>query len=73
MTHSQRFPYAAKEHMDADERRAAASRGAGPRPRHHHPTGGLKITSGEWKLLAFIMFIAAGVRLFRLSRPNSVV
>ncbi|KAI5117016.1 hypothetical protein M0805_001615 [Coniferiporia weirii] len=71
--HSQRFPYAAKEHMDADERRAAASRGAGPRPRHYHPPGGLKLTSGEWKLLAFVMVIAAGVRLFRLSRPNSVV
>ncbi|THH05810.1 hypothetical protein EW145_g4530 [Phellinidium pouzarii] len=70
---SQRFPYAAKEHLDADERRAAASRGAGPRSRHYHPPGGLKLAMGEWKLLAFIMVIAAGVRLFRLSRPDSVV
>ncbi|KAL5488421.1 PMT1 [Sanghuangporus weigelae] len=71
--HSQRFPYAAKEHMDADERRAAASKGAGPKQRHSYPPGGLKLTTGEWKLLAFIMVIASGVRLFRLSRPNSVV
>ncbi|EJD00774.1 glycosyltransferase family 39 protein [Fomitiporia mediterranea MF3/22] len=71
--HTQRFPYAAKEHMDADERRAAASKGAAPKPRNYHPPGGLKLTMGEWKLLAFIMVIAAGVRLFRLSRPNSVV
>ena len=59
--------------MDADERRAAASKGEGPRSRHHHPPGGLRITPGEWKLLAMIMIIAAGVRLFRLSKPTSVV
>ncbi|KAJ3511201.1 hypothetical protein NLJ89_g4233 [Agrocybe chaxingu] len=28
---------------------------------------------GEWKLLFFIVLLAAGVRLFRLSKPNSVV
>jgi dolichyl-phosphate-mannose-protein mannosyltransferase len=31
------------------------------------------LTGGEWKLLFFIVIIAAGVRLFRLSKPNSVV
>lgn len=31
------------------------------------------MTSGEWKLLFFIVLVAAGVRLFRLSKPNSVV
>ena len=71
--HAQRFPYAAKEHLDADERRAAASKGSGPRPRHYFPPGGLRLTVGEWKLLAFVMVIAAAVRLYRLSRPNSVV
>lgn len=71
--YSQRFPHPAEKHMDADERRAAASRGVGPRPRHYHAPGGMNITLGEWKLLAFIMVVAAGVRLYRLSRPNSVV
>lgn len=73
LLHTQRFPHAAKEHLDADERRAAASKGAGPRSRYHHPPGGLKLTSGEWKLLAVILLVAAGVRFYRLSRPNSVV
>ncbi|GLB45937.1 putative glycosyltransferase family 39 protein [Lyophyllum shimeji] len=31
------------------------------------------MTAGEWKLLFLVVLLAAGVRLFRLSKPNSVV
>lgn len=61
------------KHLDADERCAAVSRGIDPRSRHYLAPGGMNITIGKWKLLAFIMVIAAGVRLYRLSIPNSVV
>jgi dolichyl-phosphate-mannose-protein mannosyltransferase len=58
--------------MDADERRAAASRGASLRTKGH-PPGGLRLTSGEWKLLLGVVIIAAGVRMFKISYPDSVV
>ena len=76
MVHSQRFPHPKEEHLDADERRAAASKGLSPgygRTGKNFPPGGLNITAGEWKLLFFVVVIASGVRLFRLSKPNSVV
>ncbi|KAJ7911129.1 mannosyltransferase 1 [Mycena leptocephala] len=60
---SQRFPHAREGHLDADMRRAAASKGLAP--------GRAKL--GEWKLLAVIMLVAFAVRLFRLSKPSSVV
>lgn len=31
------------------------------------------MTSAEWKLLGLVVVVAMGVRLFRLSRPNSIV
>lgn len=70
---SQRFPHPRDEHLDADERRAAASKGFAPGRTKNFPSGGLDITSGEWKLLFLIVLVASGVRLFRLSKPNSVV
>ncbi|TFY78295.1 hypothetical protein EWM64_g5720 [Hericium alpestre] len=70
---SQRFPTPREGHLDADERRAAASRGYGPSRKSEFPSGGLHITSGEWKLLAGITLVASAVRLFRISQPNSVV
>jgi dolichyl-phosphate-mannose-protein mannosyltransferase len=69
-----RFP--PKEgHLDADERRAAASLGYGParKPGRALALGGYNITPGEWKLLLVVVFIASAVRLFRLSKPDSVV
>ncbi|KIP12784.1 glycosyltransferase family 39 protein [Phlebiopsis gigantea 11061_1 CR5-6] len=60
------------DHLDADERRAAASRGYVPGRKSHAP-GGVNLTSAEWKLLGVVVLIAFGVRLFRLSRPDSVV
>lgn len=73
VTTSQRFPHARDDHMDADARRAAASKGFAPARGKYFPPGGLHITSGEWKLLFGIVLVAAAVRLFRLSKPNSVV
>ena len=70
----QRFPQPRSEHMDADERRALATKGgAGPGRGKMYPPGGLNMSSGEWKLLFLLVFIAAGVRLYKLSKPNSVV
>ncbi|THG94769.1 hypothetical protein EW026_g6769 [Hermanssonia centrifuga] len=69
---AQRFPAHRHDHLDADERKAAASRGYGP-SRKSRSQGGVNLTSAEWKLLVLIIVIALGVRLFRLSRPNSVV
>ena len=67
-----RFP--PKEgHLDADERRAAASLGYGPVRKSAHASGGYNITSGEWKLLLVLVVIASAVRLFRISKPDSVV
>ena len=68
---SQRFPHPREEHLDADARKASASKGF--TPRKGYPPGGLKLSSGEWKLLAVLIFIACAVRLFRLAKPNSVV
>ncbi|KAI0915447.1 hypothetical protein AcV5_003665 [Taiwanofungus camphoratus] len=70
--HSQRFPHPRHDHLDADERREAASRGYGPGRKVYSP-GGLNIAPAEWKLLIVIVIIASAVRLFRLSHPNSVV
>lgn len=70
---AQRFPYPREDHLDADARRAAASKALGHGRLKHFPTGGLALTRGEWKLLFVILLVAAGVRLFRLSKPDSVV
>lgn len=70
---SQRFPHPRGDHLDADERRAVASKGFGPARTRNYPTGGLDIASGEWKALFIVVLIAFAVRLFRLSKPNSVV
>ena len=70
--HTQRFPHPRHGQLDGDEKRAAASRGYGP-GRKTHAFGGLHLESAEWKLLILLIVIAFGVRLFRLSKPNSVV
>ncbi|KAG6910171.1 hypothetical protein DXG01_012620 [Tephrocybe rancida] len=70
---SQRFPHPRDDHLDADARRAAASKGFAPGRSKQYPPGGLNLTSGEVKLLFVLVLVAAGVRLFRLSKPNSVV
>ena len=69
---SQRFPHPRHEHLDADERREAASKGLRP-GRKSQAIGGLNLSPGEWKLLAVILIVATAVRLFRISQPNSVV
>ncbi|KDQ14229.1 glycosyltransferase family 39 protein [Botryobasidium botryosum FD-172 SS1] len=67
---SQRFPPRPKDRLDADERKALATSGY---PRQHHPLGGFKLSSGEVKLLILVVVLAAFVRLYKLSEPNSVV
>ncbi|OCH87088.1 glycosyltransferase family 39 protein [Obba rivulosa] len=69
---SQRFPHPRHDHLDADARKEAASRGLLPSRRTHAP-GGLNLAPAEWKLLILVVLLACGVRLFRLSQPNSVV
>ena len=69
----QRFPHPRGDHLDADERKTVASKGFGPGRTRTYPTGGLDIASGEWKLLVVIVLVAFAVRLYRLSKPNSVV
>ncbi|KZT63995.1 glycosyltransferase family 39 protein [Daedalea quercina L-15889] len=69
---SARFPRPQHDHLDADARREAASKGYLP-PRRGYAPGGLNITSAEWKLLILISLVAVFVRLFRISQPNSVV
>lgn len=59
--------------MDADVRRAAASKGLAPGRVKAYPLGGLNLSSGEWKLLVVVLLVASAVRLFRLSKPSSVV
>ncbi|EGO30163.1 glycosyltransferase family 39 protein [Serpula lacrymans var. lacrymans S7.9] len=66
-------PVLRQDNLSADERREAASKGYAPGRRGQYTLGGLRISSGEWKLLALILLVASGVRLFRLSKPNSVV
>ena len=70
--HTQRFPHPRQDHLDADERRALASKNylSG---RKQYPPGGLNITLGEWKLLVVVLVVACAVRMFRLSKPTSVV
>ena len=70
---TQRFPHLRGGHLDADERRAVASKGFGRSRTRNYPTGGLNITSGEWKVLLIVVLVAFAVRLFRLSKPNSTV
>ncbi|KAF8919457.1 glycosyltransferase family 39 protein [Mucidula mucida] len=70
---AQRFPHARQDHLDADARREAASKGFYPGKSKSHPSGGLNLTGGEWKLLIMLSLLASSVRLFRLSKPNSVV
>ena len=65
----QRFPHRPQGYLDADEKRATAVRGD---LRKHH-SDKVKINNAEWKLLGVVTLIAIGVRLFRLSQPNSVV
>jgi hypothetical protein len=60
-------------HLNADEHRAAASLGYGPSRKHGHAPGGYNVTSGEWKLLLVLLVIASAVRLFCISKPDSVV
>ncbi|KAG6890668.1 hypothetical protein C0992_013340 [Termitomyces sp. T32_za158] len=70
---SQRFPHPRDDHLDADARRAAASKGLLLGKNKQYPSGGLSVTESEVKLLFVLVLVAAGVRLFRLSKPNSVV
>ncbi|KAF5387407.1 hypothetical protein D9757_007803 [Collybiopsis confluens] len=73
-TTSARFPYARQDHLDADARREAASKGYVPgKSKFSFPSGGLNLTSGEVKLLVGLVLVAAAVRLYKISRPNSVV
>ncbi len=67
-----RFPKLRNDHSDADDRRAAASKGYRP-GKKNMPLGGIPLVSAEWKLLVVIIIVAAAVRLFRISKPNSVV
>ncbi|KAI8984895.1 glycosyltransferase family 39 protein [Trametes punicea] len=67
-----RFPHPRHDHLDADQRREAASKGIRP-GRKTHATGGLNLARAEWRLLVVILIVACAVRLFRISQPNSVV
>lgn len=72
-----RFPqHRASDYVGADEKLDAVRQDAAGRPvltRKLHAGGLRKMTAGEWKLLIVIALIACAVRLFRLSKPNSVV
>ncbi|PCH41675.1 glycosyltransferase family 39 protein [Wolfiporia cocos MD-104 SS10] len=71
-TAPQRFPHPRHDHLDADARREAASRGYIP-GRKSHASGGINLTAAEWRLLILIALVAVFVRLFRISQPDSVV
>ncbi|GJJ07822.1 hypothetical protein Clacol_002027 [Clathrus columnatus] len=71
---SQRYPPRFYDNLDADQRRDAARLD----PKHipsklQYSASGARVTAGEWKLLSFICVVAVCVRLFRLSKPDSVV
>ncbi|KAF7291832.1 Glycosyltransferase family 39 protein [Mycena chlorophos] len=68
-----RFPHARQDHLDADQRRAAASKGLAAGRGKAYPLGGLNLTGGEWNLLIGVVVVAAFVRLYRISKPSSVV
>lgn len=72
-----RFPqHSISDYVGADEKLDAVRQDAAGRPvltRKLHSGGLRKMTPGEWKLLIVIALIACAVRLFRLSKPNSVV
>jgi dolichyl-phosphate-mannose-protein mannosyltransferase len=79
----------ANQYVDADTKRALASKGYNPSAfnrtssgKHsspypnagkYYPPGGLSLTSGEIKVLIAVTILACFVRLFRLSKPTSVV
>jgi dolichyl-phosphate-mannose-protein mannosyltransferase len=69
-TVNQRFPGRPQDHLDADQKRATAV--AGPL-RKQHPSGGLRITSAEWKLIGAVIIFAVFIRLYVIWKPNSVV
>ena len=63
------YPPPPKDYFHADERRDAAAKGS-----HKPPLpGGLQIAPGEWKLLVLVLIVASFVRLYRISKPDSVV
>lgn len=64
-----RFPTRTHDHLDADERKATAQPG---KLRKHH-LGGLNLAPAEWKILVVVVIIAAFVRLYKISNPDSVV
>ncbi|KAF5387448.1 hypothetical protein D9757_007808 [Collybiopsis confluens] len=71
---STRFPHPRQDHLDADARREAASKGYVPgKSKLSFPSGGLNLTSGEVKLLVGLVLVASAVRLYKIWRPNSVV
>lgn len=72
---SQRYPPLFRDNLDPDERRDLARLNPknSPPKRTQQALTAVRLTSGEWKLLAFICVLAAFVRLFRLSKPDSVV
>ena len=69
---SQRFPHNREDHLDADDRLQQAKSGSLRRP-NYSSFGGIKMSSLEWKALLLIIAIAFGVRLYRISYPDSVV
>lgn len=72
-----RFPqHRVAENLTADEKLDAARHDGDGRPvltRKLHAGGLRKMNGGEWKLLIIVALVATFVRLFRLSKPNSVV
>lgn len=71
---TQRYPPHSYDNLGADERRDLARLDPKNIPRRsQHPSGTVRIADGELKLLVVICVIAVLVRLFRLSKPDSVV
>lgn len=67
-----RFPK--ESYLDADAKRAAAAFGPLPPGKlKYYPPGGIDVTPQELRLLFFVVLLAMGVRMFRLSWPDSVV
>jgi hypothetical protein len=73
--------YASHPYMDADakleavrhEGRSSIATSVGTVGRRVGAGLGGRMTAGEWKVLAVVTFIAFAVRLFRISKPDSVV
>src|ERR1700742_1489994 len=73
---SRRFPHGREDHLDADDRLLQAkleSRGPLRRSQQSSFGGGIRLSSLEWKILILISLVAVGVRLYRISNPDSVV